>query len=117
MFVGVAAGSLSEVWGEVQRAAGAMERLTELLQVKSNIQMPEVPVEFQNLAKGAVSFEQVNFGYPSRKMNLLSEIFSWGTCRDCWAVGAGKSTIFRLLLRFYDPHLGRIRIDGINIQS
>ena len=75
MFVGIAAGSLSEVWGEIQRAAGAMERLTELLRMKSNIRTPEVPVEFPKPCRGAVSFERVNFGYPSRKMNLLSEIF------------------------------------------
>ena len=120
MFVGVAAGSLSEVWGEVQRAAGAMERLTELLQVKSNIQTPEVPVEFPKPCKGAVSFEQVNFGYPSRKNEFAVRDFSLEIepgerVAIVGPSGAGKSTLFQLLLRFYDPHSGKICIDGIDI--
>lgn len=120
MFVGVAAGSLSEVWGELQRAAGAMERLTELLQMNSNIQTPEVPVEFPKPCKGAVSFEQVNFGYPSRKNEFAISDFSLEIepgerVAIVGPSGAGKSTIFQLLLRFYDPHLGRIRIDGTDI--
>ena len=120
MFVGVAAGSLSEVWGEVQRAAGAMERLTELLQMESNIRMPEVPVEFPKPCKGAVSFEQVDFGYPSRKNEFAIRDFSLEIepgehVAFVGPSGAGKSTIFQLLLRFYDPQLGRIYIDGVNI--
>ena len=120
MFVGVAAGSLSEVWGEVQRAAGAMERLTELLQMESNIRMPEVPVEFPNPCDGAVSFEQVDFGYPSRKNEFAIRDFSLDIepgehVAFVGPSGAGKSTIFQLLLRFYDPQLGRIYIDGVNI--
>jgi ATP-binding cassette subfamily B protein len=120
MFVGVAAGSLSEVWGEVQRAAGAMERLTELLQMKSNIETPGAPVEFPKPCKGAVSFEQVSFGYPSRKNEFAIRDFSLDIepgehVAVVGPSGAGKSTIFQLLMRFYDPHFGRIRIDGIDI--
>lgn len=119
-FVGVAVGSLSEVWGEVQRAAGAMERLTELLQMKPNIRMPEVPVDFPTPCKGAVSFEQVDFCYPSRKNEFAIRDFSLDIepgehVAFVGPSGAGKSTIFQLLLRFYDPQSGRICIDGIDI--
>ena len=121
MFVGVAAGSLSEVWGEVQRAAGAMERLTELLHMRSNIRIPEAPVEFPTACRGAVSFDQVNFGYPSRKNDLAIKDFSLDIepgehVAFVGPSGAGKSTLFHLLLRFYDPQLGRICIDGIDIK-
>ena len=120
MLVGVAAGSLSEVWGEVQRAAGAMERLTELLQMESNIRIPEVPAEFPKPCNGTISFEQVDFSYPSRKNEFAIKNFSLdiGPGEHVAFVGpsgAGKSTLFQLLLRFYDPQSGRICIDGINI--
>ena len=120
MLVGVAAGSLSEVWGEVQRAAGAMERLTELLQMESNIRIPEVPAEFPKPCNGTISFEQVDFSYPSRKNEFAIRDFSLdiGPGEHVAFVGpsgAGKSTLFQLLLRFYDPQSGRICIDGINI--
>ena len=120
MFVGVAAGSLSEVWGEVQRAAGAMERLTELLQMESNIRIPEVPAEFPKPCNGTIRFEQVDFSYPSRKNEFAIKNFSLdiGPGEHVAFVGpsgAGKSTLFQLLLRFYDPQSGRICIDGINI--
>lgn len=120
MLVGVAAGSLSEVWGEVQRAAGAMERLTELLQMESNIRIPEVPAEFPKPCNGAVSFEHVDFSYPSRKNEFAIKNFSLDIepgehVAFVGPSGAGKSTLFQLLLRFYDPQSGRICIDGINI--
>ena len=76
MLVGVAAGSLSEVWGEVQRAAGAMERLTELLNIQSNIRIPKVPIAFPRPVRGAVRFEQVNFSYPSRTDEFAVRQFS-----------------------------------------
>jgi len=120
MFVGVAAGSLSEVWGEVQRAAGAMERLTELLQMESNIRAPANPVELPKPCNGAVSFEQVDFSYPSRKNEFAIKDFSLDIrpgehVAFVGPSGAGKSTVFQLLLRFYDPQSGRISIDGVNI--
>ncbi|MDC3032555.1 ABC transporter transmembrane domain-containing protein [Litorivicinus sp.] len=120
VLVGVAAGSLSEVWGEVQRAAGAMERLTELLNIQSNIRIPEVPVEFPSPAHGAVRFEQVDFSYPSRHHEFAIKQFSLDIepgehVAFVGPSGAGKSTILQLLLRFYDPQSGRIYIDGIDI--
>ena len=120
MFVGVAAGSLSEVWGEVQRAAGAMERLTELLQMESNIRMPNVPVELPKPCHGAIKFDQVIFGYPSRKNEFAIRDFSLEIkpgehVAFVGPSGAGKSTLFQLLLRFYEPQSGRIYIDGVNI--
>ncbi len=120
MLVGVAAGSLSEVWGEVQRAAGAMERLTELLNIQSNIRIPEVPIEFPRPVRGAVRFEQLDFSYPSRTNEFAIRQFSLDIepgehVAFVGPSGAGKSTIFQLLLRFYDPQSGRICIDGVDI--
>ena len=120
MLVGVAAGSLSEVWGEVQRAAGAMERLAELLNIQSNIRIPEVPFEFPSSPTGAVRFEQVNFSYPSRHDEFAVKQFSLDIepgehVAFVGPSGAGKSTIFQLLLRFYDPQSGRIYIDDVDI--
>ena len=120
MLVGVAAGSLSEVWGEVQRAAGAMERLTELLNIQSNIRIPEVPIEFPCPVRGAVRFEQLDFSYPSRTNEFAVRQFSLDIepgehVAFVGPSGAGKSTIFQLLLRFYDPQSGQIRIDGVDI--
>jgi ATP-binding cassette subfamily B protein len=121
MLVGVAAGSLSEVWGEVQRAAGAMERLTELLNIQSNIRIPEVPIEFPSPVRGAVRFEQLDFSYPSRNNEFAVRKFSLAIepgehVAFVGPSGAGKSTIFQLLLRFYEPQSGRITIDGVDIQ-
>ena len=120
MLVGVAAGSLSEVWGEVQRAAGAMERLTELLNIQSNIRIPEVPNKFPSPVRGAVRFEQLDFSYPSRTNEFAVRQFSLDIepgehVAFVGPSGAGKSTIFQLLLRFYDPQSGRITIDGVDI--
>ena len=120
MLVGVAAGSLSEVWGEVQRAAGAMERLTELLNIQSNIRIPEVPIKFPSPVRGAVRFEQLDFSYPSRTNEFAVRQFSLDIepgehVAFVGPSGAGKSTIFQLLLRFYDPQSGRITIDGVDI--
>lgn len=122
MFVGFSAGALSEVWGEVQRAAGAMERLTELLQMESAIRAPANPVPMPNPASGAVLFENVNFSYPSRPDELAIADFSLNILPGEHVAfvgpsGAGKSTLYQLLLRFYDPQQGRLCIDGIDINE
>ena len=117
-----ATGAVSEVVGDLQRAAGAMERLTELLAVRPGISAPENPVSMPVPPRGEVSFEHATFHYPSRpEMAALSD-FSLiiGKGEKLALVGpsgAGKSTVFQLLLRFYDPDSGRITFDGVELKS
>jgi len=123
LYAAIAAGStasLSEIWGQVQRAAGAMERLAELLELTPDIRSPADP---ESLPEGplAVSFEQVSFAYPSRPDekvldNLTFRVEPGETVALVGPSGAGKSTIFQLLLRFYDPIGGRIRIGGVDLR-
>jgi ATP-binding cassette subfamily B protein len=120
MFISMSAASLSEVWGELQRASGAMERLMELLDVEPAIKAPEDPVDLPDTRNGHICFEKVSFAYPSRPdtpamddFNL--EISSGEKVAFVGPSGAGKSTIFQLMLRFYDPQEGRIIIDGVDI--
>ena len=120
IFVAGSAASLSEMWGEVQRAAGATERLMELMTAEPNIVPPINPVPFPVPPKGRIVFEDVSFSYPSRidtrAINSLSlEVQSGETVAIVGPSGAGKTTMFQLLLRFYDPIAGRILIDGIDI--
>jgi ATP-binding cassette subfamily B protein len=120
MFVGSSAAALSEVWGEVQRGAGAMERLAELLAARPAIEAPESPVAFPGRASGAISFRDLEFYYPSRPDTPALTEFSLDiepgeTVAFVGPSGAGKSTSFQMLLRFYDPQAGRIEIDGIDI--
>ena len=115
-FVGSSAASLTEMWGEVQRAAGAMERLTELLQARPTIIAPLHPLELPARVKGGIRFDQVNFHYPSRPDTAALANFSLAvspgeTIAFVGPSGAGKSTTFQLLLRFYDPDSGRVLID------
>lgn len=120
MFVGIAAGSLSEVWGEIQRAAGAMERLTELLQMKPVIQAPDNPIALRRPPEGHVRFDDITFSYPSRRNEFAINHFSLAInpgehIAIVGPSGAGKSTIFQLLQRFYDPQTGSILIDDVDI--
>jgi len=120
MFVGSSAAALSEVWGEVQRGAGAMERLSELLRATPTIRAPREPEHFNGRAGGSIAFRHVGFHYPSRPgtaaLNDFSlQIDAGETVAIVGPSGAGKSTSFQLLLRFYDPQSGRIEIDGIDI--
>lgn len=121
MFVGSSAAALSEVWGEVQRGAGAMERLSELLVARPEIHEPENPAVLPaGRATGRISFKKVNFSYPSRPNELALEDFSLEiepgeTVAIVGPSGAGKSTSFQMLERFYDPKSGTIEIDGIDV--
>ncbi len=115
-FVGSSAAALTEMWGEVQRAAGAMERLAELLQARPAISAPPQPLELPARVRGAIRFDNVSFHYPSRPETAALDKFSLEvapgeTIAFVGPSGAGKSTTFQLLLRFYDPDSGRVLID------
>lgn len=113
--------SLSEVWGGVQRAAGAMERLAELLTAANSLEMPCEPVEFPEGPVG-LAFSDVTFAYPSRPdepvlHGLDFEVKPGETVALVGPSGAGKSTIFQLILRFYDADSGSVRIGGHDIRE
>ncbi len=121
-YVGVAAASLSEMWGEVQRAAGAMERLIELENAQPTIEAPAHPVALPVPGRGEIRFEHVTFRYPSRPESKALDAFDLDvrageTVAFVGPSGAGKSTTFQLLLRFYDPEAGRILMDGVDVSS
>jgi ATP-binding cassette subfamily B protein len=114
--VGSSAAALTEMWGEMQRAAGAMERLSELLEAQPAIAAPAQPLELPRRVLGQIRFDNVTFRYPSRPETAALEHFSLDvapgeTIAFVGPSGAGKSTTFQLLLRFYDPQSGRLLID------
>ncbi len=120
MMVGSSAAALSSLWGEIQRAAGAMERLSELLQAQPSIQAPDNPEHLPTETRGRIRFEQLQFRYPSRPDSLALDDFSLEiqageTVAIVGPSGAGKSTSFQLLLRFYEAASGRILIDDSDI--
>jgi ATP-binding cassette subfamily B protein len=115
-FVGSSAAALTEMWGEMQRAAGAMERLDELLRAQPNIGAPAHPAALPDRVSGALRFDNVTFRYPSRPdtaalANFSLDVAAGETIAFVGPSGAGKSTTFQLLLRFYDPDSGRVSID------
>ncbi|WP_184222646.1 ABC transporter transmembrane domain-containing protein [Paenochrobactrum gallinarii] len=120
VFAASSLGQLSEVWGELAQAAGATERLTEILDEVPAIAAPKNPVALPVPALGEISFENVVFHYPARpeKAALAGLDFSVKPGESVAIVGpsgAGKSTIFSLLLRYYDPQSGTIRVDGVSL--
>jgi ATP-binding cassette, subfamily B, bacterial len=115
-----ALGALSEVYGDLQRAAGATERLMELLAVEPHIRTPDVPIPLPEPALGALDMQGVQFHYPSRPDDRALDGFSLSvasgeTVALVGPSGAGKSTVFQMLLRFYDPSAGSIQMDGVHI--
>jgi ATP-binding cassette subfamily B protein len=121
-YVAIAAASLSEMWGEVQRAAGAMERLVELQNAAPTIVAPPNAQPMPKPGRGEIRFEHVTFRYPSRPESKALDGFDLAirpgeTVAFVGPSGAGKSTTFQLLLRFYDPAEGAILIDGVNVAS
>ena len=120
--VATGAGTVSEVWGELQRGAGAAERLLELLATQPRIAPPARLVQLPRPAAGAIEFDAVVFCYPARPEAAALQAFSLrATPGERVALvgpsGAGKSTVFALLTRFYDPQAGVIRVDGVDIRS
>ncbi|MBC3951102.1 ABC transporter transmembrane domain-containing protein [Pseudomonas folii] len=121
LIVGSAFGTLSEVIGELQRAAGAAERISELLRAKSEITPPSSDLlQLPERISGRLELEAVSFSYPSRPEhkavdNLTLTIEPGETLALVGPSGAGKSTLFDLLLRFYDPQSGRILVEGLPI--
>ena len=115
-------GQLSEVWGEIQLAAGAAERISELLDEVPKITAPANPAKLPASPKGEVKFSDVSFHYPTRaNIAALNKVNFTARRGEVTAVvgpsGAGKTTLFALIQRFYDPELGQILIDGIDVKS
>lgn len=115
-------GAISEVIGDLQRAAGATERLMDLLALRPDIEAPLNPVSLPVPPKGAVAFERVTFAYPSRPERPALRDFTLAIAPGeklalVGPSGAGKSTVFQLLLRFYDPQEGRIALDGVALKD
>ncbi|MCX8292992.1 ABC transporter transmembrane domain-containing protein [Phyllobacterium sp. 0TCS1.6A] len=122
VFAAGALGALSEVWGELSQAAGAAERLAEILDETPAIRAPTRPAPLPSPARGGISFEKVGFNYPARPdapaLNGLDFAARPGeTIAIVGPSGAGKSTVFALLLRYYDPVSGRILIDGVDLKD
>ena len=123
--VAFSVGVMSEVYGELQRAAGATERLIELLEADTDIKSPAQPKALPAPAVGKggeVSFQNVTFHYPSRPDHAALTDFTLDvkpgeTLALVGPSGAGKSTVFQLLLRFYDPGAGRVVLDGVDVRD
>ncbi|HRO31783.1 MAG TPA: ABC transporter transmembrane domain-containing protein [Brevundimonas sp.] len=122
VFVAGAVGALGESWGDVQKAAGAMERIDELMRALPSIAPPAAPAILPSPPRGEVSMTDVRFAYPGRPDLPALKGFDL-TVRPGETValvgpsGAGKSTVFRLLLRFYDPQGGVVAVDGVDVRD
>jgi ATP-binding cassette subfamily B protein len=122
VLVATSGGAISETIGDLQRASGAAERLAELKDEQPVIAEPAYPKSLPKPAQGAVAFDEVSFRYPTRPEQLALDRFDLSvapgeTVAIVGPSGAGKTTVFSLLLRFYDPEAGAIRVDGVDIRE
>lgn len=122
VLVAAAVGAISQVISELQRAAGALERLMELLEAENEITAPENPQQLDGKFRGLLEIDRVRFCYPTRPdipaLDSVSLTISPGeSVALVGPSGAGKSTLFDLVLRFYDPQSGHIRLDGIELRD
>ncbi|MDX2484730.1 MAG: ABC transporter transmembrane domain-containing protein [Pseudodonghicola sp.] len=114
--------ALSEIWSELQRAAGATERLVELLNADDAVQDPSQPATLSRPVRGEIAFDGVTFRYPARPEvaaldGVSLHIEPGETVAFVGPSGAGKTTIIQLMLRFYDPVAGQIRLDGVALRD
>jgi ATP-binding cassette subfamily B protein len=117
-----ALGALSEVWGELSQAAGAAERISELLATQPEVAEPDVPVAMPEPSLGALEFDQASFAYPTRAdHNIVTgldlSVKPGETIALVGASGSGKSTLFNLAMRYYDPTSGTVKLDGVDISQ
>lgn len=122
VFAAGSVGALGESWGDVQKAAGAMERIDELLAAEPAIAAPEHPLHLPEPPQGELALEAVTFAYPGRAdhpslKGLSLRVHRGETVALVGPSGGGKSTIFRLLLRFYDPQGGKVTVDGVDVRQ
>jgi ATP-binding cassette subfamily B protein len=122
VFAASGLGQLSEVWGELSQAAGSAERLAELLAVEPAIKAPPRPLALPEPPRGEIAFDDVHFAYPTRaETSALHGVSFRVRAGEKVAIvgpsGAGKSTIFHLLLRFYDPTIGAVTVDGVRLDA
>jgi ATP-binding cassette subfamily B protein len=122
LLAAAAVGELSEVWGEVSQAAGAAERLAELLSIETKIKSPLHPKKLPTPPRGEIAFENVVFSYPLRPETSALKGVSFEAAKGervaiVGPSGAGKTTIFALLLRFYDVDSGDVTVDGVNVSE
>jgi ATP-binding cassette subfamily B protein len=122
VMVAGAVGALSEIWGELMRAAGATERLVELLNTDDTVQDPAAPKALPRPVRGEIGFRDVTFRYPARPevsalQGVTLEVLPGETVALVGPSGAGKTTILQLLMRFYDPQGGAVTLDGMDLRQ
>ncbi|MEX0329405.1 MAG: ABC transporter transmembrane domain-containing protein [Ruegeria sp.] len=114
--------ALSEIWSELQRAAGATERLVELLNATDTVNDPSQSTLLSDPVRGDIQFDDVTFRYPARPQHLALDRFNLSikpgeTVAFVGPSGAGKTTVIQLIQRFYDPEAGRVQLDGVDLRD